>query len=60
MAADPAIAENSIIIKKSQNKECCSNNDALNYDVIHAGDQLAGAFHDSKVSNRIRVFSNQE
>lgn len=32
MASDPAIAENSIIIKNSQNKECCSNNDALNYD----------------------------
>lgn len=60
MAADPAVAENSIIIKKSQNKECCSNNDGLNYDVIRAGDQLAGAFHDSKASNRIKIVSNQE
>lgn len=59
MAADPAVAENSIIIKKSQSKECCSNNDALNYDEIRAGDQLAGAFHDSKASNRIKIVSNQ-
>ena len=60
LAADPAVAENSIIIKKSQGKECCSNNDALNYDVIDAGDQLAGAFQNSRASNRIKVVANQK
>lgn len=60
LAADPAIAENSVIIEKNQNKECCSKHDALNYDAIDIGDQLAGAFQNSRASNRIKVVADQE
>ena len=59
IASDPAIAENSIIIKKNQNGKSFSNNDTVNRDAISVGDQLAGAYQNSKASNRIKIVSNQ-
>lgn len=58
IASDPAIAENSITIKKNQDGKCGSNNDSANRDTIGVGDQLAGAFQNSKASNNIRIISN--
>ncbi|NTV28266.1 MAG: hypothetical protein HGA93_06290 [Methanothrix sp.] len=60
IASDPAIAENSIIIKKNQNGKSSSNNDTINRDAISVGDQLAGAFQNSRASNSIKIVSNQE
>jgi len=59
IASDPAIAENSIIIKKNQNGKRGSNYDSANRDTIGVGDQLAGAYQSSKASNNIRIISNQ-
>jgi hypothetical protein len=59
IASDPAIAENSILIKKNQDGKSFSNNDTVNRDAIRVGDQLAGAYQNSKASNRIKIVSNQ-
>jgi len=62
IASDPAVAENSIIIKKNQDGKRFSNNDNdnINQDAIRVGDQLAGAYQNAKASNSIKIVSNQE
>ncbi len=58
-SSDPAVARNSIIIKKNQKRICSRCSDTSNRDLIGAGGQSASAYNNAKASNDLKILSNQ-